>query len=188
MLRRVARQASIDRVPGQVLLDPLVLLSVAVLVVNDHYLKHHVGGPIAGKLSDVVGLFFFPLVLLAVLEWARWVWRRDRWAARPAEVAGAVGLTAAGFAAVKLLPAAGTAYVVTVGALRWAGESIVSLAAGSGLPSWTDVHLSPDASDLLALPVLVVSYLVAAGGVVRRVGETVTAVADDPLAGGGLCR
>jgi hypothetical protein len=158
---------SVARVPGQLLLHPVAVLSLVVLVVNDHYLKDRAGGLVTGKLSDVAGLLVFPLVLLAILEWARWVRRRRPWAASLADVTGTVVITAAGFTAVKLVPAVGAAYVGVIGGLRWMGESIVGLATGDGASSLVSVHLSPDASDLLTLPVLLISYLVAAGDAAR---------------------
>jgi hypothetical protein len=165
-----AGSGSVARVPGQLLLHPLALLSLVVLVVNDHYLKDRVGGTVTGKLSDVAGLFFFPLVLLALLEWARWARRRRPWTASLADARGTVAVTAAGFAAIKLIPAAGAAYVGVIGGLRWMGESVAGLVTGDGASSLVSVHLSPDASDLLTLPVLVVSYLVAAGEGARAHG------------------
>ena len=45
------------------------LLGLALLVVNDHVLKQAFPGPVTGKLSDVAGLFVFPLFLATV--WPR---------------------------------------------------------------------------------------------------------------------
>jgi hypothetical protein len=42
----------------------LPLFAVAVLIVNDHVLKHRFPGLVTGKLSDFAGLFFFPLLLV----------------------------------------------------------------------------------------------------------------------------
>jgi len=41
---------------------------VAVLIVNDHFIKAHFPGVISGKLSDVTGLIFFPILLVALAE------------------------------------------------------------------------------------------------------------------------
>jgi hypothetical protein len=165
------------RVPGQLLLHPGALVAIGVIAVNDHVLKPWLGNTVTGKLSDVAGLFVFPLVVLATLEWVRWAIRRvpvatrrqevgearrhDRRASSNQEAVVAVGVTAGGFAAVKLLPVVGTAYVTAIGGVRWVGESAVSLMAGEGVASLASIHLTRDPSDLVALPVLLVSYLVA---------------------------
>lgn len=46
---------------------PLPLGAVAIMALNDHYLKYAYGGFITGKLSDFCGVFYFPIFLLAVL-------------------------------------------------------------------------------------------------------------------------
>jgi hypothetical protein len=48
-------------------IHPLPLLAVAVLVLNDRYLKFAYPSWWSGKLSDVSGLFFFPLFLCAIV-------------------------------------------------------------------------------------------------------------------------
>jgi hypothetical protein len=47
-------------------IHPIPLLAVAVLILNDHFLKAHFGSWLTGKLSDWMGLFFTPLFLCAV--------------------------------------------------------------------------------------------------------------------------
>ena len=61
-------QTSDTRHPVTLLCHPAVLLAVAACAVNDHLFKGSgwLPGVVTGKLSDVAGLFFFP-VLLAVL-------------------------------------------------------------------------------------------------------------------------
>jgi hypothetical protein len=55
---------------GGALLHPLPLAAIAVLVLNDHVLKRAWPGLVTGKLSDLVGLAFFPLFLLSLCELA----------------------------------------------------------------------------------------------------------------------
>jgi hypothetical protein len=50
------------------LLSPIFLVALAALIVNDHFIKGHFPGVISGKLSDVAGLIFFPILLVAVAE------------------------------------------------------------------------------------------------------------------------
>ncbi len=47
---------------------PWVMLSVAILLVNDYVLKVYFPSWLTGKLSDLAGLFFFPILLSAVLN------------------------------------------------------------------------------------------------------------------------
>lgn len=52
---------------------PVALAAVAVLAANDHLLKGSglLPGALTGKLSDVAGLFFFPLLLSAAIRGGR---------------------------------------------------------------------------------------------------------------------
>jgi hypothetical protein len=49
------------------LLHPIALLAIATLIVNDRFLKAAWPSWWTGKLSDVAGMLFFPLLLSAVL-------------------------------------------------------------------------------------------------------------------------
>jgi hypothetical protein len=93
---------------GRKLWHPLPLAAVASLALNDHWLKGSglLPSAVTGKLSDVAGLFFFPLLLEAVLE------RALPRAKRLPEVV--VAATAAAFWAVKLVPWVN----------RWANEAL----------------------------------------------------------------
>lgn len=51
-----------------VLGSPLFIISVVLLLVNDHYLKPACPGFVTGKLSDVAGLFAFATFLSALFE------------------------------------------------------------------------------------------------------------------------
>ncbi len=47
---------------------PLMLFSVFMLLINDHVLKIHAPSAVTGKISDFAGLFFFPVLLSAILH------------------------------------------------------------------------------------------------------------------------
>ncbi len=115
------------------LLHPLWLVSLALLVVNDHVLKGAglVPAAVTGKLSDVVGMIVAPAVLAALLG----VTSRRGWAS--AHVAVAVV-----FAAINLSPACARAF-----------EQLTAL---TPLP-WA---ITVDPSDLVVLPFLLVSFVV----------------------------
>lgn len=118
------------------LVHPAPLGAAAVLFLNDHALKGAgiLPGWLTGKLSDVAGLFVFPIFAVACLRWAAAAAGRavPRGRALPWVVAGLAGAL---FTAVKLSPAAN----------RW-----VSSVLGAN---------SMDPSDLLALAALVPSAL-----------------------------
>lgn len=85
------------------LCHPLVVSAVAVLLVNDHLLKGAgvLPGVVTGKLSDVAGLFFFP-ILLVVLGRVCWVGASSRPFPRRAAAWSAMLVTCVGFGAIKL--------------------------------------------------------------------------------------
>ena len=44
--------------------DPLFLVGLGILLLNDFYLKYAFSNAFTGKLSDVAGLFIFPFFFL----------------------------------------------------------------------------------------------------------------------------
>lgn len=111
---------------SRALLHPIALASIALLLVNDHYLKSEYPSWFTGKLSDVAGLVVFPLVLAALTRMP---------------VAWAAAATAIVFALVKVVPAATDAYRHALGVLQ-------ILIGGDGRP----VEAVTDPTDLVALP------------------------------------
>ena len=81
-------------VPGSGMLHPVPLGALVVLVLNDHWWKRGHPSFVTGKLSDVAGLIFFPLLLQAIGEiggaWAGVRWGPSRRALLVAIVATAV--------------------------------------------------------------------------------------------------
>ena len=120
--------------PLRALLHPLWWAALLLMAANDHLFKPdpRLGGLVTGKLSDVTGLLVAPVVLAAVLQ------LRTRRAVLAAHVA--IG---AWFAAMNLsVPFA---------------QAFAALTALGPLPPWRPVV---DAPDLLALPMLFVSWRV----------------------------
>lgn len=116
------------------LCHPVPLAAVLVMTANDHLLKGSgaLPGVVTGKLSDVAGLFFFPLLLAALLSLLLHLGRLH--ASGPAVDGASVLVTGLVFAGIKLSPVLNSA-VETL----WA-------------PSVRDP------SDLLALPMLGLSW------------------------------
>lgn len=137
------------------LLHPVSLAAIALLVVNDHVLKAAWPGLVTGKLSDVAGLVFFPLFLAAVARELR-----PSLPLRRTVVACAL-FTALGLAAIKLWPLAGDAYRVGLGALQWPFRALWALLHDHGLPALARVALTPDPTDLVAIPAVLIAVWLA---------------------------
>lgn len=122
-----------DRESG--LLHPVALIAIAVLVINDHVLKDAYPSWLTGKLSDVAGLVFFPLLLAVLLAPVARLGRIGR----EHLIALCVIATGVGFAAIKLWE---PATVVCEHVLGW-----LQLSPGP-------VQIVRDPTDLLALAAL----------------------------------
>jgi hypothetical protein len=137
---------------GDALLSPAAVLAVAVLLVNDHVLKRAYPGWVTGKLSDVAGLVFFPLLLVSAWELCA------RRAPSLRALAVACAATALVFVAVKLWPPAGACYRWGLAVAQWPFRALAALGRGAGLPSLAPVSLVRDPTDLLALPALALAW------------------------------
>jgi hypothetical protein len=128
-------------------------VAIVTLIVNDRILKPALPGFITGKLSDIAGLVFFPLLVVAVAELAasglgRWSGPSRRW------MTLAVAVTGLGFAAIKLLPAGETAYEVALGAAQWPFLAVGAVLGGGSAPPLRAVSLIRDPTDLVAIAAL----------------------------------
>ena len=141
-------------IPGDALLQPLALGAIAVLLLNDHVFKAAAPGLATGKLSDVAGLVFFPLLLMAIAELA--LGAAGRWRGPDVRLIGAaVAATGIAFAAVKLLPGAETLYEQVLGIAQWPIRLLAGLIPGVGAAGGpVPVDLTRDPTDLVALVAL----------------------------------
>lgn len=133
--------------PIEELLHPVPLAAVALLAFNDHLLKHAGLLPtwVTGKLSDLAGLFFFPLLLTALSRVA------SHLAGRPSALTRrrllvAIVLTGLAFTAIQLVPDAAALY-------EWLMPRLDPSGAVDA------VRVTMDVTDLLALPVLWLTWL-----------------------------
>jgi hypothetical protein len=141
-------------VPGDVLLHPVVLASIVVLMVNDHVLKAAVPGVLTGKLSDLGGVLFFPLLLVAGWELA--LAGLGRWRAPSSRsLFAAVAVTALAFACVKTTAIGSVAFAWGLGSLQWLVRSAWSSVLVAPQPRLQPVVVIQDPSDLVALVALV---------------------------------
>jgi hypothetical protein len=131
-------------------MHPVTLAAVALLVVNDWVIKPHWHGSglartlVAGKLSDLAGLTFAPVVLTAaiglVLALAARLGARIDPSLTRRRLLACIAATGAGFIAVKVSPAA--------------ADAVVSALSHLGRPA--SIYL--DRTDLLTLPALAIAY------------------------------
>ncbi|MBV8756985.1 MAG: hypothetical protein JO257_06915 [Deltaproteobacteria bacterium] len=135
-MERLRRALRGEDLPVGEALHPVALLAVIVLVVNDWVLKPRFHGAITGKLSDVAGLIFAPVLLSAVIGLALHVLRRGGRLTHRRLVLCCLA-TAAGFAAVKLCAPV--------------REHLAALLGHHA-------EFYPDLTDLFTLPAVLVAY------------------------------
>jgi len=147
--------------PGDALLHPVALGALALLIVNDHILKAASPGLITGKLSDVAGLVFFPLLVLSgweLLQAALRGWHGP--SARALFVA--ITTTTVGFVAVKTAVDAALVAGDTLGFAQWLVALPIHVLGGQApTPIQTSVIVT-DPTDLLAIPAVLAALWVGA--------------------------
>ena len=146
---------------GDLLLDPMILLALATLVLNDHVLKGVGPAPVTGILSGIAGLVLMPVVLIAGAE--LFGSARGRWTAPAlAPMLAACMAVGSAFALVELLPVATELYRWTWGIVQWPAAAVMELAGSRSLPEVVPVQAVADPFDLLALPVLAIPVMLQA--------------------------
>jgi hypothetical protein len=141
--------------PGSGLLDPVAVVALVGLVVNDHVLKAASAGTaytvVTGKLSDVCGLVFFPILVVAGTEIAASITHRFRGpSVRTAWIVAAA--VAVMFIGMKSSHVVGDAYSVTLGALQWPFRALFAVVRGAPLPALQAVAHVVDPTDMVAVP------------------------------------
>lgn len=151
----MSRGARPDTGGGALLiLNPIPLGAIALLVINDHLLKAAWPGWVTGKLSDIAGLIFFPLLVHGLLSYGM------RRASHPLLLVAATAVTAVGFCVTKVWEPANTVARDASGLLQWPVRAALAVVASEPSPRLVPTQLTMDASDLLALPALLVPLLV----------------------------
>lgn len=146
----ISDQKEAAAVAGDGLLDLRVWVFIAILVVNDHYAKDAFPGFVTGKLSDVAGLAFFPLVLQAFWEVGQKV--TGRWRGPQLHVLYIACLaTAVAFTLSKTTPFGAAMYRIGLAALQWPARAVARWLSGEPLPPVGRVHFVADPSDVVAL-------------------------------------
>lgn len=133
---------------GSGLLTPVFLVALVVMALNDQVLKEAVPSVATGKLSDLAGMVVAPVLAVSLVEVAvrRPVGERAWWVA--------AGLTGVVFSLVKLWAPAASVYEHVFGFARWPVDAAADAVAGRPLRDAAPVRLWRDATDLVALPLL----------------------------------
>ena len=120
--------------PWPALLHPLPIAAIALTALNDHLLKLSglLPAVVTGKMSDVAGLFFFPIAVVTAARAARLRFGR-RWSGDGWEPTAVALATAIVFTVCKLSPAI----------CRWLSAVLIVV---------------PDPTDLLALPAIACAW------------------------------
>lgn len=139
---------------GSGLLHPVVVVSLAVLLLNDHVWKGLARGTpwslLTGKLSDVAGLVFLPVLVVAGLEvLAAWRGRYRGPSSRQAVVVAVV--VAALFVAMKTNDHAGAAYAWTLAALQWPARALMAWLSSTSTPTLRPVAHVVDPTDVIGV-------------------------------------
>ena len=162
-------------------MHPVTLLAVALLLVNDWVLKPRYHGFVTGKLSDIAGLAFAPVILSSaiglVLHAAASMGARIDPSLSRHRLLLCIAATAVGFTVVKLSPAASQGVAQMLGHL---GRE-------------ASIYLDP--SDLFCLPALGIAYAIGRDelrrvplgrpAAIHRLGRAASPALDDSRWAGG---
>ncbi len=139
-------------------LRPLTVIAVIIMVVNDHILKHAWPGFITGKLSDIVGMIYFPCLLHILL----WILLSKKVAPTPTRLDNSLlfvcFVTAIVFSLTKTTAFGNEAYRVAWGAMQWPWSAFRAALRGATIPGLARVGLVRDPTDLLAVPFAALAF------------------------------
>lgn len=144
--------------PGTLMLLPVSVLSLAVLVINDHFLKQRYHDLLTGKLSDGAGLVFFPLFLASLTEVLLSIVIRKQWCIPKRGLGICILATGAVFGLTKTFTPIGHIYRTLIAVMEWPFFAVESKLRGSVVPGVSGTHLVHDLTDLLVLPLLIVPW------------------------------
>ncbi len=133
--------------PGDLLLRPVPLIALGLLVLNDQVLKRTFANDVTGKLSDIAGLVFVPLLIVAIVELARAAFRVE-WRATTRTLAVSVVSLGIIFTAAKVSPTTAHLFGDVLGAVRYPVRG-----------DFDRVVIAHDLSDLVTLPALAIAWL-----------------------------
>ena len=142
------------RVYGDILLHPFSLLCLALWAINDHYGKGAWPGWLSGKLSDVVSLIGFPLLVGAFFELTAGVIGLKLRAQRIGLIACQWGALSAAIVmiGINLWPSWADVYEVGLGSAQWSVISVWRWLIDQPILPPHKVILTMDSTDLITAP------------------------------------
>ncbi|HEY1099049.1 MAG TPA: hypothetical protein VGF99_08970 [Myxococcota bacterium] len=157
MLAAMSKSRPANVTAGSGLLDVVVVAALAGLIINDHVLKAASAGTawrvVTGKLSDVCGVLFLPVLVVAGTELASAWRRRSAWRGPSVRVAVVVAaVVAVCFALMKTTALGGAVYAWSLGTLQWPVRALAALLSSSSVPALRPVRHVVDPGDLIAVP------------------------------------
>lgn len=143
------------------LLHPIALGGLAILIINDHVLKHFFPSFLTGKLSGFAGMLLMPLVLSGLFElFSRWLGRAPDFRTSNLVLLIATVATMCGYTIVELWKPAETVYCFAWGVLQWPFRAVFSLFRHEAIGGIRPVAATADLTDLVALPMGLVALAV----------------------------
>jgi hypothetical protein len=143
---------------GDLLLLPASYGGLALLIVNDHYLKSHLHNAVSGKLSDVAGLMFFPLLVAAAIETAKCTLRIRLWGITGKGLCSIIVAVGVFFLLMKTWQPAGHLYAWLDAVLQWPVLALKAAITDGNPWAWPKTRIVMDPTDLFALPVLLIPW------------------------------
>ncbi len=143
-----------DGEAGGGLLDPVAIAALALLILNDHVLKAAARGTafgvVTGKLSDVAGMVFFPVLVVAGIELLG-RWRRSFSGPQPRVAVVVAVVVATVFGLTKVSTTAGQVYAMTWAVMQWPFRAALALWSHGALPMLRPVAHVVDPTDVVAI-------------------------------------
>ena len=150
---------------------PVSVGALILLAINDHLLKpqvaktgNTVASALTGKLSDVAGMVFFPLLLASLFELGGRLGRRPLRYHRLLVLS--VLMVAIFFAAINLSNSMGAFYAETLGFLQWPLRLLVDPGGDQG--AFVAVEHIVDPTDALAVVAVMIPYWIGRSSLTRK--------------------
>lgn len=142
-------------------MHPLALLSLLVLIINDHLLKETYSNSFTGKISDFAGLVFFPLLLIALIEILYPLFNHSITQISGYTITRILLVVAIGYISIKSVQPFADLYSTILGVVELSAKALPKFVLGQPMGHFVPRRIIADPSDLIALPMLFVAWIIA---------------------------